>query len=66
VDGFVEVSPLLQPAANPIIAASPSVAHLLFMLSPIFIEIEVINVMPRYPLGFAASNTLHTIISHTG
>jgi hypothetical protein len=33
-DGFVEVSPLLQPAANPSTAASPSVAHLLFMLPP--------------------------------
>jgi hypothetical protein len=36
VDGFVEVSPLLQPAASPSIAASPSVAHLLFMVPPIF------------------------------
>src|SRR5258708_14098173 len=36
VDGLVEVSPLLQPAASPSVAASPSIAHLLFIVPPHF------------------------------
>jgi len=47
VDGFVEVSPLLQPAASPSVAASPSIAHLLFMVPPFFLECEFSKTTPR-------------------
>jgi hypothetical protein len=43
VDGLVEVSPLLQPAASPSTAASPSVAHLLFMVPPILLNVKLIK-----------------------
>src|ERR1700687_4586972 len=43
VDGLVEVSPLLQPAASPSNAASPSVAHLLFIVPPIFLNVKLIK-----------------------
>src|ERR1700675_767979 len=36
VDGLVEESFFLQPAASPSIAANPSTAHFLFMASPTF------------------------------
>src|ERR1700719_1987825 len=43
VDGFVALSPLLQPTANPSSAASPSVAHLLFMVPPIFLNVLLLK-----------------------